>query len=261
MTMTSERQARTGILTGPLLAVSFLTILPVRLRYPVAEGAAGRAVAYFPLVGALLGAVVAGADTLFRVVLPVGVASALDIALLAVFTGGLHLDGFVDSCDGLLGGRNPERRLEIMRDSRAGSFGAAGLTFLLLIQYTALSNVHGIWRPAGLIVLCVLSRWAMVLALALFPYARAAGLGSPFHDALSRVSVAVAGVLALLIGAALLARDPVALLGMVVASALVALGGGWWIQGRLGGLTGDSYGAIEQMSWTLMLLVLVARHG
>ena len=108
------------------LAWRLLTIIPLPFVPDNIERPAGRATAYFPLVGALLGLILAGAGQLFQGLLPEGVAAALLLALWAGLTGLLHLDGLMDSCDGLLPPAEPARRLEIMKDSRVGAFGVIG---------------------------------------------------------------------------------------------------------------------------------------
>ncbi|MDI7276371.1 MAG: adenosylcobinamide-GDP ribazoletransferase, partial [Anaerolineae bacterium] len=155
-----------------LLALKFLTILPVPVPEELPEKAMGRAVAWYPLVGAVLGLLLAGADLLAGLVFPVGLRSVLVLALWVALTGALHLDGFMDSCDALLAPRSPDERLEILRDVHAGSFAVAGAALLLLIKFAALASLEGPLRTAALIGVPVLGRWAMALAVVGYPYAR-----------------------------------------------------------------------------------------
>ena len=130
--------------------------------------------AFFPLVGLLLGGVLVGAD---RLLTSVWHGNALHLALLltlwVVLTGGLHVDGFLDSCDGLLGGRSAEQRLEIMRDPRVGSFAVIGGVLLMLLKFAALMAV--VDRTAALLLAPTLGRWCVSLAVVGFPYARPQG--------------------------------------------------------------------------------------
>src|SRR5579859_6137814 len=156
-------------------AVAFLTILPVADPSGAAGERLGRA--YFPAVGAALGF---GAGVALLLVSPFVAPLAGAVAALAVLagvTGGLHLDGLADTADGLLGGRDRERRLEIMRDPRVGSFGAIALVLVLLMDVAALASITPARALLGLVVAGALSRWAMLWLVALLPYARPQGLG------------------------------------------------------------------------------------
>ena len=104
------------------------------------------------------------------------------IAGMAILSGGLHLDGLADTLDGMAGSRTAEERLTIMRDSRVGSFGAFGLALVLLIQFVALNSVPEEYRTGIIILAPVLSRWAMVNAIFVYPYVRPDGLGRSFGD-------------------------------------------------------------------------------
>ncbi|HEY3083015.1 MAG TPA: adenosylcobinamide-GDP ribazoletransferase, partial [Chloroflexota bacterium] len=134
--------------------------------------------AFFPPVGAALGAALGGLGLLVEGALPPGPTAALLLTAGALLTGGLHLDGLMDTADGVLGGRTPERRLEIMRDSRVGAYGVIAAGLALLGQYACLAELSGKDRLLGLVVALTLGRWAMALALGLFPSARADGLGA-----------------------------------------------------------------------------------
>jgi adenosylcobinamide-GDP ribazoletransferase len=239
---------------APLLAaVQFLTVAPSFCRRPFTPRELGRAVGWFPLVGLLLGLLLAGLDRTLGLVFVPGVTAALVLVAWVVATGALHLDGFLDSCDGLFGGRTPEARLRIMRDERAGAFAVVGGVLLLLVKYAALAGIAD--RLAVLIVAPVLGRWAMALAVVAFPYARAEGLGRDIKNH---------------------ARWPQAVLAVVTAGLAAGLAGGWrglaaltlasvmpwlaalFVRRRLPGFTGDIYGALCEMVEALVLLVFVA---
>mgnify|MGYP005838430181 CR=1 FL=1 len=225
-------------------AFAFLTVLPI----PWPESSRpGRTLAYYPLVGLAIGAAVAGVAALDG--LPDGLRSFLALAGWVILTGGLHLDGFGDACDGLLATVEPARRLEIMKDPQAGSWAVIGLILLLLGKWTALGAVE----PVRLILPPVIGRWAMVLAVAGFPYARASGLGSFFRDGFGRAQVAIASLTALIICAAY--GPPVMLSGL--AGPALAWAGGHWAARRLGGgLTGDVYGALCELTELVCLILL-----
>src|SRR3989304_6865379 len=123
-----------------ITAFQFLTIFPTIIRRTFTSQEMGRAVAWFPLVGLVLGAVLYGVHSLMQIIFPANVSAALTLFAWIIFTRAFHLDGFMDTCDGLFGGFTPERRMEIMKDSRMGAFGVAGGTLIILTQYAALAS-------------------------------------------------------------------------------------------------------------------------
>ena len=236
-------------------AFQFLTVLPVGPTRIAQGDELRRSRAYFPLVGACLGALAAILDLATRLILPPSVATVLVLALLAFLTGGLHLDGLMDSCDGLFGWRTPTERLAIMRDSRVGSYGVAGGVLVLLLQFACLSTLTGWLRSGGIIAMATVGRWAMVYATVSFPYARAEGLGTAFTQGAGRREFVIATLLALAVTSAALGPGGPPLL---VVAWLTA-----WLVARatlrkLPGLTGDSYGAINEVVTAAALLALAA---
>jgi len=220
----------------------------------------GRALPWFPLVGALLGAGVVALNWAIEPVFGRGVRDVVVIAALLLATGMLHFDGFVDCCDALLGARSVEQRLEILRDSRVGAYGVGGGVLLLLARYAALEALPpGLWALA-VIAAIIVGRWAMVWLITLFPYARAHGVGSGFHASPARLAVASGVALALL--GALAAFGPggtrerhALVLALLCAAGLaVALLWALWSSRRLGsGLTGDTFGAANELVEVAML--------
>jgi adenosylcobinamide-GDP ribazoletransferase len=190
--------------------------------------------------------------------LPTLALAAVLVIALVILTGGLHLDGLMDSCDGLLGGRTPERRLEIMRDSRVGSFGVLGGICVLLLKFALFASINSRQLTLALFIVLPCARWAMVLALRLFPSARPTGLGATFRRSVTIPRLVFAGGISLL--AALVAGS---LVGGVlwIVTILVAALLGLWITHLIGGLTGDSYGAIAEVTEVVLLLLFVAMRG
>lgn len=240
-------------LVACLAALQFLTILPPLIRRAFTPEEMGRAAGYFPLAGALIGLLLVGTQKLAGTLFPQPVSAALILAIWVGVSGALHLDGFLDACDGLLGGHTPEERLTIMRDERMGAFAFAGGALLLLLKYSALSA-----NPLPLSALLLapsLSRWGMALAIFAFPYARSSGVGLAIkeHCGASQLLLATAsaGAIALLFGSwrGLIAM---ALVGLVVwAGARFSLS-------RLPGLTGDIYGALNELGEAAVLLAALA---
>jgi adenosylcobinamide-GDP ribazoletransferase len=238
-------------------AVEFLTPLRIHPGGPLADDAVGRSSAYFPLVGLLLGLALIGLDRILSVLLPVAVASGLLVAFLAAATGSLHMDGLADTVDALGAGRTRERRLEVMRDSHIGAFGAVALAILILLQWLALASLVPPWRSPALLVFPMLGRAAMVAAIAAFPYARSEGLGVLFRAHIWPWPAPVAAAVSLAVTIVYFGATGVALWGASLLSA--ALMGAFFSQ-RLGGLTGDTYGAICEVSQIVVLLLIVSGH-
>jgi adenosylcobinamide-GDP ribazoletransferase len=236
---------------GLLAALQFLTMLPVKHSFTTEQ--MGRSTAYFPLVGLIIGLILAGFNYVLNLLLPAAVVNILLIVLMALLSGGLHLDGLTDTMDGVAGHRTPEQRLEIMRDSRIGGFGALGLALFLIAEYVTLNSIPQDWIPYSLVLSAVLSRWAMVTAIYVYPYARPVGLGKAFKNAVNwqqfvlatLVTVVIAGVLFKIAGLVMMAAVWVVL-------SLAAT----YLKRQLGGLTGDTYGAINELAALSVLLVV-----
>jgi adenosylcobinamide-GDP ribazoletransferase len=227
-------------------AFAFLTVLP--LGYSPGRKP-GWSFAAYPLVGLCIGVLLAGVGLYAPFPPPVTLFAVL--AIWVIVTGGLHLDGFGDSCDGLLATVEPARRLEIMKDPRAGSWAVVGLIVLLLGKWAALQAVS----PVLFFLPPVIGRWAMVLAAWAFPYARAGGLGGYFRDGLGRAQVGAASALTLAITLTAAALTDGRVLVLPVIGLAVVAGAGRWAAARLnGGLTGDVYGALCELTELLCLI-------
>jgi adenosylcobinamide-GDP ribazoletransferase len=233
---------------GLRLATGFLTVLPVA---GTQTGSMSPARAYFPLVGLVLGGLLAGLDLAAGQVLPPAVVGALLLAALLVLTRALHTEGFLDTCDGLLGGHDRESRLSILRDSHVGAFAVVGGISLLLLKWTLLLGIPESERIGLLILFPCLSRFAMVAAMAVYPYARTQGLGSSFKVGANWRQLAFALVTAAVAAALLLGLGGLLLLTI---STGVALGLGLWFRRLLGGMTGDTYGATNEVAEVTVLL-------
>ena len=255
-----------GGVNGLRSAIGFLTIIPAGRP---AGGAGGLAAArgWFPVVGLLLGGLLAGLDLALNAGYPVFAAegrpfpplllAALVIVALIVLTRALHLDGFMDCCDALLGGFDRERRLAIMRDSHVGAFAVAGAAGLLLVKFAAIASLPPAGRVWILAVFPCLSRWAMLLALEFFPYARPSGVGTAFQPTRGR-RIWRRGQLwagCVVAAAAAVALAGPAGLALLAAAGAAAWGLGAWAAKLLGGVTGDVYGAINETAEVAMLVL------
>lgn len=235
-----------------LAALQFLTTSPAFIRRPFTAQELGGAVAWFPLIGTLLGFTLALADALLALIFPPPARSALLIGLWVLLTGALHLDGFLDACDGLLGGWTPEKRLEIMRDERVGAYALAGGALLLLMKFSALLSLPVRWE--ALLLAPTLSRWCMSLAIVAFPYARTEGLGQLMKSRTGWLQALIATLLALAAAWFVGRLAGLAMLGLAaITMGLLAR----FTLKRIPGLTGDIYGAINESVELVVLLAWV----
>ena len=247
------------------VALSLFTVIPAGSGGDLDGGAAARAVFWLPVIGAGLG--LAGGGTM--VFVAAGAVSperqllgaALAMMLLALLTGGLHLDGLADTADGLGSRRPAPQALEIMRRSDAGPFGVAALVLVLLVQVCALASLPPGQAAAALVLAAVTSRVAVVLATG-SPPARPSGFGALVAGRTSAAGRAatVAVLLAVVVAAgAALGGAPAAARGVLAAGAGLAVAGllRRAARRRLGGMTGDVFGAVIELSTAAVLLVLV----
>ena len=239
-------------MTGLRLAIGFLTVLPVA---PAGEARMGPARAWFPLVGLGLGGVLLGLDIAAREALPELVVGAILVAVLLVLTRAIHTEGFLDCCDGLFGGHTREDRLRILRDSHVGAFAVVGGAALLLLKWSALTGIPDDARSGLLLVFPCLSRFGMLATMAAFPYVREQGLGTTFQEGRGWWQVMLGAATAAAAAVLFLGGGGAILVGVAVA---VALGLGRWMAGMLGGMTGDTYGAINEVGEVAVLVLGIA---
>jgi adenosylcobinamide-GDP ribazoletransferase len=240
---------------GFFTALRFLTVLPVPLGREAASERVGRSMVYFPFIGLLLGLLLAGLDWALERVLPLSVSSGILLVVLVLVTGATHLDGFIDTCDGMVAGKTPQHRWEIMRDSRVGAFGVVGACCLLLLMYVSLANLPESSRTWALVLMPVLGLWAVVCAIWAFPYARPEGLGRAFKDQATWWMVGVATVVALAVSVATLRLTGLAVMfGVGLVTLLLCV----IFKRELAGLTGDTYGAVIVMGELTSLILVIA---
>lgn len=250
-------------------AFTLLTVLPVpvlrRDELQVEQSTdCARSTRLFPLVGALVGLILVGVDTATTPFFSPGVRAALLVAAAAAVSGGLHLDGLADTFDGLLCRKDRETTVQIMRDSRIGAMGATALIITLLLRFALIGEVAGWLRPYALLFLPIAGRQAMVLAIALHGYARSgAGMGRQYALQTGRREIYTSLILTGLMLTAGWLQDAAAATGsfVVIASGVVAAQVGSavfarYVAGRLGGLTGDVYGAVNEVAELFFLLVV-----
>ncbi len=219
-----------------------------------------RAPAMFPLVGLVLGIMAAGLSWAFLRMFPPMVAAALVAAALALFSLGLHMDGLADCADALMSpGRSAEKALEVMKDSRIGAHGAFALSACLAVKFAALASLDPETLPGAALAAPVAGRAAMLFPMTLLPYARPEGLGKAFSMHRPRRALCFAILAACVCLTAALGPER----GGAAILAWLATGLLWtrFLRRRLGGATGDCYGAVCELAETVTVLAASLRFG
>jgi len=237
------------------LAVAFLTIVPVRLVGPAPP--LGAAAAWFPVVGAAIGALAGGVAYAAALALGPGVAAVLAVTVLVLTTGGLHHDGLADCADGLGVRGDRERRLAVMRDSSIGTFGALALLLSLLLFVAALGGLDREPALRALVVAAALGRWAVLVHAVSARPARPDGLGASFT--VGAVAFALASAAA--VGGALVLAGVGRGLAVLAVAGAVALMISGWSRTALGGRTGDTLGATVVLAEVAVVLALLGLSG
>jgi adenosylcobinamide-GDP ribazoletransferase len=238
-------------------AIAFLTRIPVpRLSAETKDWE--KSVAYYPVVGLLIGTILWGASLLAQYVFPLPLAAVIVLSFWIFITGGLHLDGWMDLADGLGSSRTRERIFEIMKDSRVGAMGVTAAIVLFMIKGTALYEIAASRSFFWLILPPFIARFSLVAAIWFWPYITERGMGTGLRSGLTGWLV-LAGFLFTSIFAIFFYGWAG---GAVLAAAFVT---GWLflrnVSRRLGGLTGDCYGAlVEWMELNVLLFIVIAER-
>jgi len=234
------------------IAFGLMTTLPFKLPEDWSAGDSGRASVWYPLVGLVIGGLTwltwKGAMLLF----PPLIAGVIALIVWVALTGGLHLDGLADCCDGLLVSASVERRLEIMKDPRVGAFGVIGLILVLFLKATALASLTPV-SSFGILLAASLARWC-ILPAGFLPLARPSGMGADFASGFRHSFIFWGAIIPLAIAILLGTRGVLSGLAGISAASLTL----WFAKSRIGGVTGDVFGMIVEVVETVVLLVFVA---
>jgi adenosylcobinamide-GDP ribazoletransferase len=244
-------------ITSFIAALQFLTSIPLSLKHELSPKQLGNAIALFPLAGLIIGGILAGLNWVFNLILPAAVTNALLIVALVMITGAIHLDGLSDTCDGIAGHKTVEERWKVMHDSRAGAFGVVGVVLILLAQYVSLNNVPADKMTPVLLFMPVVSRWAMVYAIFFYPYARPSGLGKVYKESTRLPHFIAATVITLAIAGALFSLFNVSGFIVIGGVLIIATGLAFYLKHKLAGLTGDTYGAINEVAEVTALIITI----
>jgi adenosylcobinamide-GDP ribazoletransferase len=231
-----------------LVALKFLTILPVGKKLEIQDKTLAKSIKYFPLTGILIGCILALVNFLFSLVFPPIIVSVIILISLIWVTRGFHLDGFMDTVDGLFGGMNKDERLRIMKDTQAGSFGVIALVVLLLLKFTLILELSG-QKLFPLILMPALGRWSMVAAMPLYSYPRERGIGS-FTKFVRKKDVLIASIIMFVFAIGLLRLEGLVLLFTTFIFMLLIT---QFISRKIGGMTGDTYGALNEIIEVIIL--------
>jgi adenosylcobinamide-GDP ribazoletransferase len=244
-----------------ITGLQFLTRLRIFSQTEWSPEGFGRSVKFFPIVGAIIGLFLAGLHFLLSVYLPqlIGgsfghVAAVLLLVACIFITGGLHLDGLMDTMDGIFSGRPPERMLEIMKDSRVGANGVMAAGILFLIKWSLFMDISPQKLLPALFVMPIIARFNMVIGITCFPYARPEGMGKAFKDNAGKGTLLFAALVTFFI--LVLTLNVRAAAALILAMVFTACFAGF-VTRLLGGLTGDVYGAITEISEIIVLFVFL----
>lgn len=237
---------------GFIIALQFMTRIPLFVEIEMDNKDFGRSSRFFPLVGFVIGAILALTYYFTNWLLPPLVVGALIIILEIILTGGIHFDGFIDTMDGILSARPREQVFEIMKDSRVGAHGVTALLCLVLLKFSLIVSVPPSYTIPILFLMPMLGRWAMVFCLAFFPYAKPQGLGRIFWEETDKLQWYLTTGLIFLLSFIFL---PKIFLLTYVITLLIALTPMLIINKQLLGHTGDTYGAISEITEIIFLLI------
>ena len=238
------------------IGLQFLTRISIVKQTIWTEENFGGSVKFFPMIGAVLGVISSSIALIFlSLEIPQNLSAAILSILPIILTGGIHADGFMDTCDGILSGREKDRALEIMKDSRAGSMAVASFVCISILNFAITLDLQS--QPHMLIVAFfstpIISRAMMVATIGLFPYARPSGMGFAFAKYTTRKTIALAifQMIALTIPVAIF--FPRGLLIAMISSAIFTWRFGIYSTQKLGGVTGDVYGLVTVMVESICL--------
>lgn len=241
------------MIKGFVLAVQFLTRIPIAIRVDFEPKTISKSVAFFPMVGIIVGSISALVYYIFNYINS-DIASVAAVLTIVLLTGGLHLDGLSDTMDGFFSGRSRDRILEIMKDSRVGAFGVIAIVFNLLLKYVIIKSFNSSWAITSIILSCGIGRVASSLLISYGKSARPGGLGDIFAS--QNTKGYFFGGLSIFIIVGMLTS------GLTfIAPLLIVIMFTLWLRAYsyriIGGLTGDVYGATCELGEIISLFTFL----
>jgi len=256
-------------MTPFFIALQFLTRLKIVNQTEWSVEDFGKSVVAFPYVGLIIGLILAILYGVLSPFIPIMPLMLIIVVAEFLITGGLHADGLMDTSDGLFSGRERERKLEIMKDSRIGSFGVVAFVFVTLLKWQLLASIPSAeFIPMALIMMPLMSRWSMVFSIRSYPYAREQGMGAAFANLAPKhvityntISTFFMPILLVgyLVGLGVLVYATIGIFQINIVSMIIT-----YIINRLlnryivkalGGTTGDTYGFVVEVTEVLLILV------
>lgn len=240
-----------------LIALQFLTILPVKVKSRVEEKDFCASLLYFPLVGLLIGLLLLLSAFLLSP-LPSLLKGAIILIISIIVTGGIHLDGFADTCDGFYGNRPKEEILKIMRDSHIGVMGVVGVASLLILKYSLIISLpqNILWK--SLIMMATFSRWAQSFACFLSRYVRSEGKAKYFIEHKSKIGFLIGSIFTIVLFLLLAQLEGAAVLAVSILPVLLFMS---YAKKKIGGMTGDTIGATSEIAETAALFFALIYLG
>lgn len=242
------------------IGLQFLTRIRLITQTEWSLESFGKSVKYFPLIGLVIGSILSLFSYFFifylpthNIFVPKHVITTVLLILSIFITGGLHCDGFMDTMDGVFSGRSRDRMLEIMKDSRVGANGVTAFTMLFLSKWSLLLDISPENLVTALFVMPIISRLGMVMGITLFPYARPDGMGKAFAQYADKKSLIFATVSTFIFIVPLGSIAIISMASIVIFATLFCK----YITKLLGGLTGDVYGALTELSEVIVLFVFL----
>lgn len=244
-------------------AATFLTRLPLIARCASGDPLElGHSARWFPLIGCVVGAIGGAIYLGAAAIWAPGLAALIALAAMVLVTGAFHEDGWADAFDGLFGGWTVERRLEIMRDSRIGTYGALSLLLLLAAKWQALASLPPAEAFPVLVAAHAMARWSTLVLARSLPYVREQGPMKPVASGIGAVELGIGTLSAVLVLSLLATCSSLWLVALGTAATLVLMAGAALLfRARIGGITGDCLGAANQaieLLWLLMAAALLA---
>jgi len=237
-----------------LIALQFITVIPVKKDLNYSEKNIASSMLYYPLIGSIIGLILVVINIVSTYFLPNLVRDSVVLIFFVLLTGGIHFDGLADSFDGLFGGKNKKSILEIMGDSSVGVYGILAVTLILIFKLSLINNLPLGQRNLALIIAPTISRCAMVWAVYLFPYAKKEGFGKAFKLYLTKQEAWLTAIYTLIITFVLFFFK--GLIVLIISFVFLYFLGTFVVK-KIEGLTGDNYGAINELMEVLVLFLII----
>lgn len=237
-----------------LIALQFITIIPVKKELNYSEKNIANSMLYYPLIGSLIGGILVLMNMLTTYLFSDLISNSLILIAFVTLSGGIHLDGLADSFDGLFGGKGKKKILKIMQDSNIGIYGISAVVLLLILKFSLLVELPAGQRNIFLLITPTISRWSMVMVIHLFPYAKKEGFGKAFKLYQKKSQIWIASLWTLLLSFILFFLEGIFIL---LVSFIVIWIFGSYLTKKIGGLTGDNYGALNEIMEVLILMLLI----